>query len=88
MGESSGGKEFVDGEAGCAMITEVKVVRRGMEAERRARREVCRRCGSRVRDYVCQRSQCGVVSGAVTNSVDACRAIFFRQAADLQGNLD
>jgi len=53
VGERSGGKEFVDGEVGWAMITEVSVVRRGIEAERRARREVCKRCGRTVRDYVC-----------------------------------
>ena len=53
VGERSGGKEFVIGEAGWAMITEVGVVRRGIEAERRARREVCKRCGRTVRDYVC-----------------------------------
>jgi hypothetical protein len=43
VGERRGGKEFVDGEAGCAIITEVRTVRRGIDAESRARSAVWRR---------------------------------------------
>jgi hypothetical protein len=53
VGERSGGKGFVDGEEGCAMRMEVRVVWRGIEAERRASRAVWRRCGRRVRDCDC-----------------------------------
>jgi hypothetical protein len=78
VGESRGGKAFVEGEEGCAIRTEVKVVTRGMEAERRARREVCRRCGRRVKlccllaIYTCVESERCRIYG-----VDACCAIFF-----------
>jgi hypothetical protein len=51
VGERRGGNAFVEGVEGWAMTMEVKVVRRGMEAERRARREVWRRWGRRVKDY-------------------------------------
>jgi hypothetical protein len=53
VGERRGGKAFVDGEDGWAIRMDVRVVRRGMEAERRARRAVWRRCGRRVRDCFC-----------------------------------
>ena len=55
VGERRGGKAFVEGEEGCAIRREVRVVRRGMEAERRASRAVWRRWGRRVRDCDCQR---------------------------------
>lgn len=45
MGEVSGVEDFADGEEGKAMSTEVRVVERGIEAERRARRDVWRRWG-------------------------------------------
>lgn len=35
---------------GIAIRTDVRIVRRGIEAERRARRAVWRRCGRMVRD--------------------------------------
>jgi hypothetical protein len=53
VGDRSGGKAFVEGEEGCAIRRDVRVVRRGMDAERRARREVWRRCGSNVRLCFC-----------------------------------
>jgi hypothetical protein len=46
VGERSG---VLVGEAGMAIRTEVRVVLRGMEAERRARRDVWRRWGRIVR---------------------------------------
>jgi hypothetical protein len=52
VGERSG-EAFVEEEEGCAIIMEVSVVRRGIEAERRASRAVCRRCGRSVRDCDC-----------------------------------
>lgn len=51
MGDISGDAGVVrDTERGMAMRMAVRVVRRGMEAERRARRAVCRRWGRIVRD--------------------------------------
>lgn len=51
VGETSGVDGVLgDAEAGKATSTEVRVVRRGMEAERSARRAVWRRCGRMVRD--------------------------------------
>lgn len=52
VGDRRGGKEFVDGEAGCAIMTEVRTVRRGIDAESRARSAVCRRCGRRVSEVL------------------------------------
>lgn len=53
VGERRGGNAFVEGVVGCAMSTDVRVVRRGIEAERRARRDVWRRWGRSVRDCDC-----------------------------------
>jgi hypothetical protein len=44
VGETSGAEDV-----GTAISTDVRVVERGMEAERRARRAVWRRCGMRGR---------------------------------------
>lgn len=45
-----GDRSAEEGEAGCATITDVRVVDRGIEAERRARSAVWRRWGRRERD--------------------------------------
>jgi hypothetical protein len=46
VGERSGVEDV-----GSAIMTDVRVVERGIEAERRARRAVWRRCGRMVRVY-------------------------------------
>jgi hypothetical protein len=50
VGEIRGVESFVVGEEGMAMNVEVRTVERGMEALRRARRDVWRRWGRIVRD--------------------------------------
>lgn len=65
VGERSGAEALLDGEAGWAMRTEVRVVRRGIEAERSASSAVWRRWGRSVRDcdWISGFELCGKMEG-------------------------
>lgn len=73
-----GNRSAEEGGAGCATSTDVRVVDRGIEAERRARSAVWRRWGRRERDLGWLSAILAVATNSrlQTNRIDTCGTIF------------
>jgi hypothetical protein len=86
VGETSG----PDCDRGIAIRVDVRVVRRGILEESRARRAVCRRCGSSNRLYgsSVNKSKSLWVSAAYTYSIQTSDAFLLGQTSNLQCDLD